>query len=197
VTANFTQSISTHSIPLVPGWNLISFNVHPENMNITAVLSSIAGNYNLVYAWDATGGHSTSGNWMKYDPTAPFGNTLDYLDETMGFWIHMTTADTLDVVGNVPETTSIALSTNAGGWNLVAYPSVAGRQLPDALQLHGVGEDFSLVYAYHASDGADPWKLFDITALPFANDLTQMTPAWGYWIMINVDHTWSVKYLAD
>ena len=91
-------------------------------------------------------------------------NTLRNLDETMGFWIHMTAADTLDVVGTAPTTTNIALLDNAGGWNLVAYPSVADRQLPAALSDHGVGTDFSLVYAYHANDTADPWKLFDPTA---------------------------------
>jgi hypothetical protein len=116
----------THSIDLISGWNLISFNVNPINTNIAAVLSSITGNYDLVYAWDATGAHSTSGNWMKYAPgTPPYSNTLLSLDETRGFWIHMTAADTLDVVGNIPVTTTINLSTNAGGWNLVAYPSTA------------------------------------------------------------------------
>ena len=46
--------MAKHSISLVPGWNLVSFNVHPTDTAIAAVLSSIAGNYNLVYAWDAT-----------------------------------------------------------------------------------------------------------------------------------------------
>ena len=60
--------IAKHSISLVPGWNLVSFNVHPTNTDIAAVLSNIAGNYDLVYAWDATGANSASGNWMKYAP---------------------------------------------------------------------------------------------------------------------------------
>ena len=70
----------------------------------------------------------------------------------MGFWIHMTAADTLEVTGTVPVTTNIDLSVNAGGWNLVAYPSGVNRPLPDALSDNGVGTDFSLVYAYHAND---------------------------------------------
>jgi hypothetical protein len=66
--------------------------------------------------------------------------------------------------------------------------------LPDALQFHGVGEDFSLVYAFHANDVGDPWKLFDRTAPPFSNDLTFLSPGWGYWVKVSVNHTWQVSY---
>jgi PKD repeat protein len=193
ITVTVNEVTVTHTISLVAGWNLVSFNVHPTDTNIAAVLSSIAGNYNLVYAWDATVG---SNNWKKYapPPAPPYSNTLESLDETMGFWIYMTEADTLEVVGSVPTTTNIILSVNAGGWNLVAYPSVADRELPAALSDHGVGTDFSLVYAYHAYDVEDQWKLFDTTALPFANDLNPMTPGWGYWIKVSVSHTWHVEY---
>jgi hypothetical protein len=105
----------------------------------------------------------------------------------------MTAADTLDVVGNTPVTTNINLSTNAGGWNLVAYPSSVNRPLPAALN----SASFSLVYAYHASDNADPWKLFDQASPVWANDLPSLAPGWGYWVKVNADHTWSVKYLGD
>jgi len=188
-------ALTNHNISLVEGWNLVSFNLQPVNTDIEEVLSSIDGNYNLVYAWDATGAHSGSGNWMKYDPTAPvFANSLDALDETMGFWIRMTVADTLDVVGSAPGTTDISVSDNAGGWNLVAYPSIENRDLPGALSDHGVGTDFSLVYAYHAADTADPWKLFDLVAPVFANDLTEMAPGWGYWVLVSADNVWSVAF---
>ncbi len=200
VTCTFTNTYTVliHSISLVAGWNLISFSVHPENTDIATVLSSIDGNFDLVYGWDATGAHSSSGNWLKYDPAAlPFLNSLTDLDERMGFWIHMTSADTLDVVGSAPTFTDIQLLDNAGGWNLVAYPSIAGRSLPGVLQDHGVGTDFSLVYAYDANDINDPWKLFDRTALPFLNDLTELLPGWGYWINVSADNTWDVQFQAD
>ena len=66
-TASGTLVIyATHGLTLVPGWNLVSFNLHPTNTDIAAVLASLGTNYDLVYAWDATGGHSSGGNWMKY-----------------------------------------------------------------------------------------------------------------------------------
>ena len=195
-TANGTLVIlpATHSIPLTVGWNLVSFNVHPTNTDIVTVLSSIAGNYSLVYAWDAT---SSSNNWLMYDPSMPpFLNSLNHLDETMGFWIYMTTADTLEVTGLIPVTTNVNVYANAGGWNLVAYPSGVNRPLPEALSDNGISTDFSLVYAYDADDAA-PWKLFDVNMPPFLNSLTELSPSWGYWVKVNANHTWSVDYLAE
>jgi hypothetical protein len=107
----------------------------------------------------------------------------------------MTAADTLDVYGTKPTTSSIDLATTAGGWNLVGYPAAANHALPDALSLHGVGTDFSLVYAHHANDLADPWKMYDRIGPAFANDLPEMSPGWGYWVMVSVPHTWNVNYV--
>jgi hypothetical protein len=120
---------------------------------------------------------------------------LSSLNEKMGFWIHMTAADTLEVTGTVPVTTDINLSTTGGGWNLVAYPSAKNGALPAVLGDHGIGNDFSLVYAYHANETTDPWKLFGRTVPVWANDLTELAPGWGYWIKVSANHTWSVKYL--
>ncbi len=193
-TASATVTINgaTHSISLVPGWNLVSFNLHPQDTSIATVLASISGKYDLVYAWD---GSVSTNNWKKYDPAVPFGNTLTTLDETKGFWIHMTSAETLNVVGSVPTTTSIPLSTVGGGWNLVGYPAQGARPLPDALRDNGVGTNYTLVYAYRASDTTDPWKLFDRNAPGYANDLTQLTPGWGYWVRATSNSTWTVAYL--
>ena len=194
-TASVTITPTTHSLSLEQGWNLVSFNVRPTSTVIATVLSSLTGNYDLVYAWNAG---VASNNWMKYSPTAPgYSNSLNNLDETMGFWIHMTAADTLNVTGSVPVNTNINLSTTGGGWNLVAYPSAVDRPLPEALSDNGVGTDFSLMYAYHANEPADPWKLFGRTTPAWANDLTELAPGWGYWVKVNADHAWSVKYLAD
>jgi hypothetical protein len=175
----------THSIALVPGWNLVSFNVRPTSTAVADVLASIAGQYTLVYAWDPTNG------WRLYDPTLGELNDLKTLDESMGFWIKMNIARTLVVSGTSPSTTNMALK---NGWNLVGYPSSGTLILPNALSLHGVSTDFSLVYAYHAIDTGDEWKLFDRSIDPLLNNLTELAPGWGYWVNVSVDHTWHVEY---
>lgn len=179
-----------HHIPLVPGWNLVSFKLVPDDTSIEVVLASIAGNYDLVYAWDGS-----TQSWQQFDPSAPaYSNTLQNLDQTRGFWIHATFPIILTITGTPPATTDIPLYSASSGWNLVGYPSNAERDLPGALQDHGVGTDFSVVYAYNANDPADPWKLFDRAAPPYSNDLTSLTPGLGYWINASADHTWQVDY---
>jgi uncharacterized repeat protein (TIGR02543 family) len=190
VTAIFTRNTGiTQPIPLLSGWNLVSFNVHPASTAISDILATIAGNYDLVYAWDASGAHSGAGNWMRYAPGIP-GNTLSNLDETMGFWIRMTSDDTLEITGTAPTTTNISLSINASGWNLVGYPSVVNRSMPEALETHGVTA-YALVYAYHADD-ADTWKRY-APGVP-GNDLLEVAPAWAYWIKVTNPSTWVVEY---
>jgi hypothetical protein len=174
------------TIPLVSGWNLISFNLHPADTTISTILASASSHVMLVYAWNAS-----SAAWKKYDPSSPpYANSLANLDESMGSWIEMSSADTLVVSGSAIGISNIALQT---GWNLVGYPSTTNLPLPDVFSLHGVGSDFSLVYAYHAGETRQ-WEKFDPSAPPYANTLTELTPDYGYWIKINAAHTWDVSY---
>lgn len=182
-----------HEIDLVAGWNLISYNVTPTSSDIGAVLASIVGSYSLVYAWDVSGAHNNTGNWVRFDPSVPYGNTLTTLDVGMGFWIFMEEADVLTVIGTYQTVRTIPLKISVGGWNLVGYPSADNLALPWALSDNGV-TDFSLIYAYKAADTSDPWKLFDPTVAPVLNDLTQMSPGWGYWIFVTEDSDWQVAY---
>ena len=192
VTITVTSTVPVHSIPLVVGWNLVSFNLQPTDPAIATVLTSIAGNYDLVYAWDAS---LINNNWLRYDPNGVPGlNTLTTMAANHGYWIRMTSADVLEVVGTTPSTTHIDLYIAGGGWNLVAYPSATTRPLPDALSNYGVDDATLLIFAFHATDTSDPWKMYDRTAPAYANDLTSMTPGWGYWVQVHSSQTWVVTY---
>jgi hypothetical protein len=183
-------TVAVTNISLNSGWNLVSFPLHPTNTDIANVLASVSGKYDLVYAWDATGAHSSAGNWIRYAPGLP-GNTLSTVDETQGLWIRMTSAATLSITGTAPTTTNISLLTTANGWNLVGYPSLQTRTLPGAFTSNGV-MNYSLVYAYHANDTSDPWKRY-APGTP-GNDLLSITPNWGYWIKVSSASTWTVGY---
>jgi VCBS repeat-containing protein len=189
--------MAEHSIALMLGWNLVSFGLHPASTAIADVLSGVSGNYDIVYAWDATGAHSGAGNWLRYAPGVPVGNTLVTLDETQGFWIRMTNADTLEITGTVPTITDINLLTTTSGWNLIGYPSDANLSVPEAFTDHGVPEgEFSLVYGYYADDASvppKPWKRY-APDVPVGNDLEELAPGWGYWIKVSVENTWQVEH---
>ena len=188
-TGTVNSTAATSSVSVVSGWNLVSFNVHPSNTAMPTVLSSVSGNYTLVYAWNAS-----SGSWLKYDTSAPsYANTLTALDETMGFWIDMNSSGTLTVTGTLPNTGgsagASALSLSSG-WNLVGFPSSSSLTLPNAFGANGVGPDFSLVYDYPSA----AWKKFDLAAPSYSNSLTGLTPLYGYWVKLGVAHTWNVNY---
>ncbi len=191
-TVNITAA--THAINLKLGWNLVSFNLIPANTSVTAVLSSVAGKYDLVYAWDAP-----NQGWLKADTIISTTDTLATLTEKTGFWIHITGSNdvTLNVQGSVPTSSVIALSTTGQGWNLVGYPAATNRPLPDALRDNGIGTNFSLVYSYRANQ-PDQWKLFDRTAPGWSNDLTSLEPGWGYWVKaaptLTITIPWTVVY---
>ena len=172
----------TVSIALVPGWNLISFNLRPVSTAVTDVLASIYGHYDMVYAWNAT-----SGGWLKYDTLDLSPDTLTTLDETMGIWIHMLNAAVLEFTDELPTMTGIPLKT---GWNLVGFPSSTPSALPGVLS----GIDAAMVYEYQADDLENTWKMYDFAGPAYANDLSLMTPDRGYWILSNGDATWSVGY---
>jgi len=78
------------TIVLYPGWNLIGYPKTTAGAIATA-LSTIAGNYEVVWLFNAT----TQG-WDWYAPGQP-GNTLNYMFPEFGYWIKMTTSDNLIV----------------------------------------------------------------------------------------------------
>jgi len=177
--------VANTSVPLHPGWNLISVPMSPDSTTITDVLSNIEGKYDLVYAYDAS---DASDPWKKYNTAAPsFLNDLTEIDEIMGLWIRATEGVILTVSGSAPSSTDIPLYT---GWNLVGHPSQTTHTITEALA--SIDGKYDLVYAYDASDATDPWKKYNTAAPYFLNDLTEMGPGWGYWIRVTQDCTWSV-----
>jgi len=181
-----TPLAAVMQIGLAEGWNLISVRLSPASRVVTDVLSSIEGQYDLAYAYDASDAEDP---WKKYNTAAPsFLNDLTEIDETMGFWIRATEPVTLTVSGSVPSSTDISLYT---GWNLVGYPSQTTRPVTETLA--SIEGKYDLVYAYDAWDVEDPWKKYNTAAPPFLNDLTDMRPDWGYWIRVSEDCVWRVE----
>ena len=167
-------------IYLQADWNLLSLPLILADTSIEAVLSSISGDYDLVYAYD---GCDTADPWKRYDVNAPpYANDLTNLDGKTGIWIRITDTPTLIVSGQVPTGTDIQL---CEGWNLVGYPSTQAKPITDALS--SIEGKYTLVYAYDASDTTDPWKKYDVSAPPYANDLTEMQPGLAYWIKVSDD----------
>jgi len=165
-------------IKLESGWNLISLPLMPEDTSITSLLSPINGNYSIVWEYNAS---NTSDHWKKYDPSTPFGNDLTTMEPGKSYWIMMISYDILNVSGTIPESTDIELWS---GWNLIGYNSLNPQTITDALS--SINGNYNIVWAYNASDSIDHWKKYDPNT-PFGNDLANMEPGKGYWILMTTD----------
>ncbi len=167
-----TNIVGKYMIQLKAGWNLFSIPLAQNDTNISEVLKSIDGDYDVVKWYDSKDGvwHSSS-------------NDLTDINRTMGLWTYMNNKCNLSVVGAVPDSTDIAMYE---GWNLVGYPSLETRNLSDALS----GVNWESVWHYDAFDVYDPWK-HNHTSKPYRmNDLEEMKPGFGYWVYVTINNTW-------
>jgi len=90
ISGTITESTE---INVLNGWNLIGYNsMNPQP--ITDALSSINGNYSIVWAYNSS---DIADQWKKFDPDAPFGNDLAVVEPGNGYWIMMISEDVLQI----------------------------------------------------------------------------------------------------
>lgn len=151
------------TINLRQGWNLISFQALPENRAIDRVFEQIDGLYTEVSTI-----HEGSAMSFKPDRTV---NTLTGLAPAHGYWVKMTSAATLVVVGSsVDPQAAIQLD---AGWNLVPY--LIDEPWPVRLALGAITGKYDEVRGFETEA-----KSF-FPALPGEfNTLTELMPGEGY-----------------
>ena len=189
-TPVLVQPLTSTSVSLRQGWNLVASPLIPGDPVPAVVFASIAGRFDLVYGYDAC---DTADPWKEYDPKAsPITNDLSTVSVARGLWIKATADATWIITGTAPTQVNIAL---CAGQNLIGYPSAGATALPNALA--GIGGKYSMVHTYDSIDTADPWKIFDPQAPAFVNDLTALGPAKGYWIEMKESATLTVGAAAS
>lgn len=169
------------SIPVKQGWNLISNPLIPANTSVLACLEDLEGDT----TWDILQYHdSNTSSWKGYSTHKPESlNDLTSIDETMGLWIHVTSAEPVEggylrVNGFEPASTNITLK---AGWNLVGYPSITERTIAEAL----AGTGYDAVEGYNATA---PYRIIAL------NDADKMKPGEGYWVHVPADTVWVVDW---
>jgi hypothetical protein len=94
---------------------------------------------------------------------------------------------------------SVEISLEAAGWNLIAYPVKETRSVQDALR--SIDGYYRQVYGYDATDRFDPWKTY-IPDLPplfawFINDLDEMEFGKGYFVNATDEATLYLEHDAN
>jgi hypothetical protein len=165
----------THNVSLDLGWNLISTPLVQADNDLSMVLSSITGNYDRCFHYNASDG---SDNWKSYSSTRPpILNDLSTIDHTMGFWINVIAPCTLQTQG----ATALTQITLKSGWNMVGYPSLNPETVANALW--STSADRVMV-----CDTSNQYNIREV------GPEYLMQPGEGYWVHVPVDTIWVVDW---
>lgn len=163
-----TSTASTSQrVPLVDGYNLISWSKNTTNDSIVSVFESVIDSVELITGF--------SQGALIYNPSLPNFSNLNEVNHFQGYWVKFNGTDTLEVEGSsVPTNEPNPLWI---GWNLVSYfPEFEDSThnsfasiLDNAEMITGF-ENGALAY--------DP-NLPQFSTLPFTR------PGFGYWIKLS------------
>jgi len=155
------------SIGLIPGWNLVSWNVDALNDSIETLFSDIMDDIEIVLGFVNAG--------LTYNPDLPQFSTLKQCDHLHGYWIKMKTSAQYSIQGLYKEKI-MPIELNSG-WNLVSYLPNISMDVEPAL---GSITDKVIVVLGFEEGGLtyDP-------DLPQFSTLNTLTPGFGYWIKVS------------
>ncbi len=164
---------------LYQGWNLISIPLIQQQPDLTKVLASIDGLYDAVQWYNIT---DSNDPWKHYKIGKPFGNDLSEINESIGFWIHITQpGDTIFLYNGTQPTSNQTIPLHPG-WNLVGYPSLTSYNRTVGMNNLTFGTHVNAIWTYNAS--TQKWKELGPT------DYFELGR--GYWIHAKVKCEWEV-----
>ena len=122
------------------------------------------------------------------------GNTWSRLPTQLDISENLATAPA-DDSGLYMLAASIDIPFYTAGWNLFAYPVPEARPVKEAFA--SIEGNYSTVFTYDNRDSADPWKVFDVSAPDWVNDLKSLEYGSGYWVNVSAPITLQIKVASD
>lgn len=155
-------NMTGQSILLLPGWNLISFNVEPPAPIVSSVLQSVASRYDRVLGENGV-----------YVPSLPAEfNTLQELHSATGYYLRVTGTTSVSLlVEGIAQACSEPKELHAG-WNWIGAPCEVTETAAALLSIEG---HYQRVLSLN--------KTYD-PALPAFSTLEYLIPVEGYLIYI-------------
>ena len=168
-----------NSLYLHQGWNLISVPLIQGDQELTKVLESIDGYYDAVQWYDCT---EKGDPWKHNKVGKSFGNDLFELNETKGFWIHITPpGDTIFLYNGTQPMMNQTITLHPG-WNMMGYPSLTSYNRTQGLNNLTFGTEIDKIQWYDAA--TETWH--DMAE----NDYFE--PERGYWVHALEKCEWEV-----
>jgi len=164
---------------LKQGWNLISVPFIQKEQNLIKVLEMIDGYYDAVQWFDNS---DRNDQWKHYKVGKPFGNDLSKINETMGFWIHITQlGDTIFLYNGTQPIVNQTINLHPG-WNMVGYPSLSNYNRTVGLNNLTFNTHIDSIWTFNAA--TQKWKEIGLS------DYFEIGR--GYWIHAKTKCEWEV-----
>jgi parallel beta-helix repeat protein len=133
---------------LKQGWNLISIPLIQDNQDLSKVLEMIDGWYDAVQWYEVI---EENDPWKHHKVGKPNGNDLFELNETIGFWIHITQPwDTIFLYNGTQPTSNQTIPLHPG-WNMVGYPSLTSYNRTEGLNNLTFNNQVDAIRSYNAA----------------------------------------------
>ncbi|NQT78508.1 MAG: T9SS type A sorting domain-containing protein [Bacteroidetes bacterium] len=167
-------SSTNQQIPLISGWNILSFCVEPGDPDMITVVQPLIDASTLVKISDEAGGfvQYIAGSWM---------NTIGNMECTEGYYINLTGNANLSTDG-----TEVSFPYNISllaGWNIMGYPCDVSQDAMTVLQ--PLIDDSYLVKVLNESGGMIQY----IVGVGWINTINTFDPGEGYYINVNTNCT--------
>lgn len=172
VDVAFVSSI-TQIIELYVGWNMMSFYVEPDNMNLLTILDS------LVISGDLTKVINESGGFIQFIPGIGWMNTINNMAVTEGYYIKVS-ANTSFATTGMPVTLPLSITLNMG-WNMMGYPVLQSQNALTILDALIVASELTKVI-----NEAGGFIQF-IPGIGWMNTIGNFDPDEGYYIKVNTN----------
>ena len=170
-TCSLSQA-SKFTLPLSKGSYIVSIPLIQSDERIQTILQTLS--YDDAWSYDAI-----NQEWRSLSKSKPYGQSMEYLNHTMGIWVNVTEDSNLTVAGVVPTTTTIYLQV---GWNLVGFPSLDDNFTVADLKAAVV------VMKVEGLDALAPPYFLRVMA-----DGDFLQAGFGYWIRVESPAIWTVE----
>jgi len=181
VKVTIMRKIYTQNIKFINGWNMISFNVIPSNINLKDIFQPLITKGTLVKIMDESGksieNFKAFGGWI---------NNIGNLSETEGYRVYVNGSDTLHLEG---EAIKLPLDIPlVSGWNIISYPcSDAQNALTMVQPLINV--DLLKKVMDETGNSIENFKSFG----GWKNNIGNFLPGKGYKLFMNGSTTMSIS----
>jgi hypothetical protein len=174
-----TTAVTTATVTMQPGWNLISLPLVPTNSNIQNVLGTSISS--IASVWTCSGGGTTGGSWSVWAPGSPSG--LSTMVDGKAYWVNVNGSSPVSFTfqgrtGNPPPSAPPTYSMPAG-WNMVGYKSTLSTHTVVTYLGNATGTGGASVYSL-------PITGYSSGAFTSLNSTDTMTSGQGYWVYYNI-----------